>query len=170
MPVDTLQLWLRITARCSGTVFMFAFAAAGWAVLLPALRALAEKRRAFIVGFGAIHTIHVGFVIWLGFAMGAAAFWKQFNYGLIGGGVLVLMMWGLVADALAPGRWPLFASRAWHGITEWGFFAIFTLAFTSHAAKDLRFLPLALLVLAALTGRIAWYVSLRRSRTAAASA
>ena len=170
MPVETLQLWLRITARCSGTIFMFAFAAAGWAAMLPALRALAEKRRALLVGFGAIHTIHVGFVISLGFVMGAAAFWKQFNYGLIGGGMLVLMMWGLVADALAPSRWPLFASRAWHGITEWGFFAIFALAFTGHAAKDLRFLPLALLVLAALVGRIAWYVSLRRSRTAAASA
>jgi hypothetical protein len=170
MPVETLQLWLRITARCSGSVFMFAFGAAGWAALAPALRALAARRRAFIVGFGALHTIHVGFVISLGFAMGAAAFWKQFNYGLIGGGILVLMMWGLVADALAPGRWPLFAARAWRGITEWAFFAIFALAFTGHARDDLRFLPLALLALAGLVGRIAWYVSLRRHRAATATA
>ncbi len=170
MPIETIQLWLRVTARCSGTVFMFAFAAAGWAVLLPALRALAERRRALVVAFGALHTVHFGVVMWLGFTMGAAAFWKQFNYGLIGGGLLIVMMWGLVADTLAPGRWPLVRSRAWHGITEWAFFAVFTLAFTGHTRSDLRFLPLAVLALAALIGRIAWYVSLHRARTAAAVA
>ena len=170
MPHETIQLWLRITARCSGTIFMFAFAGAGWGAMLPALRWIGERRRGFVVAFGAMHTVHFGVVVTLAYAMGGAAFWKQFNYGLFPGGLLILMMWGLVADALAPGRFPLVRSRAWRGITEWGFFAIFFLAFVGGSVRDVRMLPLGLLTVAALIGRVAWYVSLRRARTAAATA
>src|SRR5215470_12553877 len=118
MPVETLQLLLRITARCSGAIFLFAFAGAGWAAMLPALRWIAEWRRGFVVAFGTMHTIHFALVVTLGVVMGGAAFWKQFNYGLFPGGLMILLMWGLVADALAPGRFPLVRSRAWRGITE----------------------------------------------------
>jgi hypothetical protein len=170
MPAETVHLLLRITARCSGTLFLVAFGIAGWASVLPTLRGLAARRRGLLLAFGAVHTVHAGLVVLLACVIGLHAFRAQFGIAVLLGGVLILMMWGLMADLLAPGRWPLVRTRAWRGITEWWFFSIFTLTFV---VKSLQAWPLAvlgLLAVAAMAGRIAWYVSLRRQPAAGAPA
>lgn len=162
MTVETIQLILRITARCSGTLFLLGFGGPGWA-RVPALAGISARRRVLLLGFGFLHTVHVGFVVSLAYVMGLRPFWSEFNYGLIGGGLLILLMWGWMAD-LAAGPLRVVSTRAWGGITEGLFFAVFALSFTVKSRQVPPLVVLTVLAITALVVRIAAWFAARRQR------
>src|SRR5690348_8023709 len=125
MPVETIHLLLRITARCSGSAFMLAFAAPGLLVLSSSgfARRLAAIERPLFLLFVVLHTVHLGFVILLARTVGSSFF--QHPAGLTLAGAAYLLIYALAASVLFSSGSPRGARfRAFSFYAIWAAFAI----------------------------------------------
>lgn len=168
MPLETIHLLLRITARCSGSAFMLAFAAPGLLVLSSSglARRLAAIERPLFLLFVVLHTVHLGFVVLLARTMGASFF--QHPAGLTLAGAVYLLIYALAGSVLLSSGTPRGAR-----FRTFGFYAIWTafaVAFTVSMLRYPAISPIVVGTYAALAIRIAAAVrngSLQRSSAAA---
>lgn len=168
MPVETIHLLLRITARCSGSAFMLSFAAPGLLVLSKsgfACRLAAIERPLFLL-FVTLHTIHLGFVILLARTMGASFF--QHPAGLTLAGAVYLLIYALAGSVLFSSGTP--RGLGFRTFSFYAIWAAFAIAFTVSMLRYPAISPIVLGTYAALAIRIAAAVhsrSLQRSSAAA---
>ena len=168
MPVETIHLLLRITARCSGSAFMLAFAAPGLLALSNSgfARRLAAIERPLFLLFVTLHTVHLGFVILLARTMGASFF--HHPAGLTLAGAAYLLIYALAASVIFSSGTPRGA-----GFRTFGFYAIWTafaIAFTVSMLRYPAISPIVLGTYAALVIRIAAAVHSRSPQRSSAAA
>lgn len=158
MPLETIHLLLRITARCSGSAFMLAFAAPGLLVLSSSgfARRLAAIDRPLFLLFVALHTVHLGFVVLLAHTVGPTFF--QHPVGLSIASAIYVLIYALTASVLLSGG----TSRG-AGFRTFGFYVIWTtfaIAFTASLFRYSAISPIVLGTYVAFIIRIA--AALRR--------
>lgn len=168
MPLETIHLLLRITARCSGSAFMLSFAAPGMLVLSSsgfAHRLAAVERPLFLL-FVVLHTVHLGFVVLLARTMGPSFF--EHPAGLMLAGTVYVLIYALVGSVLLSSGTPRGAR-----FRTFGFYAIWTafaIAFTVSMLRYPAVSPIVLGSYAALAIRIAAAVRSRSPQRSSAVA
>jgi hypothetical protein len=171
MSIPEVHLFLRITARTSGAVFLLAFVAPELLKIWDSgiSRALHETRNGLLLLFAALHTVHLVFIVALARAVGPAFFAPRQVPGILLGGLVYLLIYSLAGMTLAKGReHPAIGLHHFRVIASYVIWAAFALAFTASVFTYPALLPLVLATYAALGVRIAAARRYLSRRTSAA--
>ncbi len=149
-----IHLGLRVTARVTFVFFTLAFAGEAAARLWPgaATEWVARQRDPWLVAVAVSHSVHLGFIVALVWAVGFGFLHTGVVGWIVGGSLFALIY--LVAAGAVVRRGPLYAS-GFRTTVLWVLWAIFALAFLGGLSRSLVYLPLAATVLAALGVRLA---------------
>jgi len=145
-------------------VFLLAFAAPGLLAIWdsPASRALYKARGRLLLLFVTLHTIHLGFIVLFARAMGREFYAPSHLPGLVAGGIVYLVIYGLAIATLdTQRRIPVVRSSSFQSAALYVVWIAFALAFT---ASVVPYPALAPLVAATYTALILRIVSYRRTR------
>ena len=154
----TLRLLLRASARVSLVFFVAAFAGRAANILWPSTLSNWLERNAnrFMLALGASHTVHLAAIIALAFTIGHRFVEETGWTGIILGGIVYLLLYGLVLQALAPTRnFGIISSPRFHSVAMHVIWFVFAFAFVAGSfAHPWPYLPFAVLAIAGLIVRI----------------
>jgi sulfoxide reductase heme-binding subunit YedZ len=154
----TLRLLLRISARVSLVFFLAAFAGRAANILWPSAVSnwLMRNTHRFILALGASHTFHLAAIVALAFTLGHRFVEETGWTGIILGGIVYLVLYGLVLQALAPTRnFKIISSPRFHSIAMHVLWFVFAFAFVAGSfMRPWPYLPFAVLAVAALFMRV----------------
>jgi hypothetical protein len=167
-----IHLWLRLTARATFVLFLFAFTGNALRDLWPSAVSawLARQRDWFLLGAAASHTLHLAAILALLQLIG----WSRSQIvTLIGGGFVYLLIYGLaiVAVLRMRGRREIFllGLPRFEAFAMYAIWLIFVLAFVRRIVSGWPvYSVLGVIALAALVLRIACLVLHRHAIRAAA--
>jgi sulfoxide reductase heme-binding subunit YedZ len=130
--LDSIMLWLRVTARFSGIFLAASLAAPALALLWPSsfTQWMASNRHRFTLLFAFSHTLHLGGVMALISLRPAQFFSRSGLVVLIGGGLGYGLIYYLVGMALLRRKTPEMSDSKMQVVSSYILWAAFTLAFS----------------------------------------
>lgn len=168
----TLRLLLRASARVSLVFFVAAFVGRAAYTLWPSSMSgwLERNVNRFILALGASHTVHLVAIVALAFTIGHRFVEETGWTGIILGGIVYLLLYGLVLQALAPTRnFGTISSARFHSIAMHVIWFVFAFAFVAGSfTRPWPYVPFAVLAMAGLVVRILGNRRATRHATAAA--
>lgn len=156
--IEGTRLVIRWTARTSVLLFLAAFTASASLRLAPGryTRWQARNRRYLGLSFAVSHTIHLAAIVAL-VSQDQILFWQLTNYAtLVSGGLayvfifaMALTSFDLAATMIGPAAW-----RLLHTAGAWYLWMSFVFTFGKRAVTNVDYLPVMVLIFAALAIRI----------------
>jgi methionine sulfoxide reductase heme-binding subunit len=154
-----VHLVIRSTAQTSFILFTAAFVASPLLKLWPAgaTRWLRANRRYIGVSFAASHVCHGLAILALAAITSGASLKKSGAASVVGGTVIYVFILAMAATSFdRTTRW--MGHRAWHRLHATGMYLlwiVFALAYVPRTLGSILYLPFALVVIAAMTLRVA---------------
>ena len=168
----TLRLLLRLTARVSLVFFVGAFAGRAAYILWPSRVShwLERNGNRFILALAASHTFHLAAIIVLAFTISQRFVEETGWTGIILGGLVYLLIYGLAISAMAPTRdLRLLSSPRFQSVALYVIWFVFAFAFVAGSfARPWPYSAFAALAIAALLVRIVANKRAARHSTATA--